>query len=141
MTGRKHRKMCICILVACILVSYFGVNGLYNANVKNYAARSAAVLSENKSIGSGSQDILRNDNTAAVTPEIKNLGRTNTDRLAESWLFAVILTVAAGAVVAGRRNGETALMPCEYGRVAVVSYIHSMDGKKRPGYAGDGCFG
>lgn len=141
MTGRKRRKICICILVACILVSYFGVNGLYNANVKNYAARSAAVLSENKSIGSGSQDILRNDNTAAVTPEIKNVGMTNTDRLAESWLLAVILTAAAGAIRVTRMYDETSHLSGEDGGGTVVAYIHSADGKKRPGYAGDGCLG
>lgn len=141
MTGRKHRKMCICVLVVCLLVSYFGVSGLYNANVKNYAGRSSAVLSENKSIANGSTDILKTDNTFAATPEIKNVRRSGTDRSAEAWLLAVVLTVAAGAGVAGHRIDEAARLSGEYGRGAVVSYIHSMDGKKRPGYAGDGSLG
>ena len=65
------------LIVLAMCVSYLGIYGLYNPNVKNYSAHSVASLGESRGIEAGNNDMLMVDNTAGLTVQTRNIKTGN----------------------------------------------------------------
>ena len=80
------------LIVLAMCVSYLGIYGLYNPNVKNYSAHSVASLGESRGIEAGNNDMLMVDNTAGLTVQTRNIKTGNmVESLEDTWMLAAVL--------------------------------------------------
>ena len=135
----KH-NIIVWIVALAICVSYLGVYGLYNPNVRNYSTHSAASLGESRGIESGSNDMLMVDNAAGINVQTRGIRTGNTEGSVEDiWalvavLAALLLSILFCVCTRIGRWGELVYSR----RWLLLEYIHKQDGKKRLGYAGEG---
>lgn len=128
------------IVALAICVSYLGVYGLYNPNVRNYSTHSAASLGESRGIESGNNDMLMMDNAAGINVQTRAIRTGNTEGSVEDiWalvavLVALLLSILFCVCTCIGRWGELVYSR----RWLLLEYIHKQDGKKRLGYAGEG---
>ncbi len=128
------------IVALAICVSYLGVYGLYNPNVRNYSTHSAASLGESRGIESGNNDMLMVDNAAGLTVQTRSIRTGNTgESMEDTWALAAVLAVLQLSIIFWiytriGRWGELVYSR----RWLLLEYIHKQDGKKRLGYAGEG---
>ena len=99
------------LIVLAMCVSYLGIYGLYNPNVKNYSAHSVASLGESRGIEAGNNDMLMVDNTAGLTVQTRNIKTGNMgESLEDTWMLAAVLAAVL-----------LSLIVC-----ALCDYIHSL---------------
>ena len=63
---RAHYNIYAWIIAVAICVSYLGVCGLYNVNVRNYSVHSISSLGESRGIDAGNNDVLMVDSSAGI---------------------------------------------------------------------------
>ena len=128
------------LIVLAMCVSYLGIYGLYNPNVKNYSAHSVASLGESRGIEAGNNDMLMVDNTAGLTVQTRNIKTGNMgESLEDTWMLAAVLaTLLLSLIVcACTLTGRYVELVYSHRRL-LLKYIHKKDGKKRLGHAGEG---
>ena len=104
---RAHYNIYAWIIAVVMCVSYLGVCGLYNPNVRNYSAHSVSLLGESRT-GNSEESI---DDTWMLSAVLAAL------------LLSLIFCVCASA---GRYPEMT-----NSRRWILLEYIHRSDGKKR----------
>lgn len=128
------------LIVLAMCVSYLGIYGLYNPNVKNYSAYSVASLGESRGIEAGNNDMLMVDNTAGLTVQTRNIKTGNMgESLEDTWMLAAVLAAVLLSLIvcACTLTGRYVELVYSHRRL-LLKYIHKKDGKKRLGYAGEG---
>ena len=70
---RAHYNIYAWIIAVVMCVSYLGVFGLYNPNVRNYSAHSVSLLGESRGIDAGNNDVLMVDSSAGLVIQTRNI--------------------------------------------------------------------
>ena len=68
---RAHYNIYAWIIAVAMCVSYLGVCGLYNQNVRNYSVHSISSLGESRGIDAGNNDVLIVDSCGDRDPDKK----------------------------------------------------------------------
>ena len=128
------------IIALAICVSYLGVCGLYNPNVRNYSAHSAASLGGSRGIEAGNNDMLMADSVTGLTVQTRNLRSGNSgEYLEDSWMLAAVLAALLQSIILCVCTLAGRYIETMYSRRWILlEYIHKNDGKKRLGYADEG---
>ena len=76
---RAHYNIYAWIIAVVMCVSYLGVCGLYNPNVRNYSAHSVSLLGESRGIDAGNNDVLMVDSSAGLVIQTRNIRTGNSE--------------------------------------------------------------
>ena len=138
--GRERYNIYAWIIAVVMCVSYFGVCGLYNPNVRNYSAHSISSLGESRGIDTGNNDMLAVDSSAGVMVQTRNLRTGDSESsMEDTWMLSAVLVALLLSLIfcvcalTGRYTEAV-----NSRRWLLLKYIHRKDGKKRLGYAGEG---
>lgn len=141
MAGCRERYNIYAWIIAVVMcVSYIGVCGLYNQNVRNHFAHSISSLGESRGIDVGNNDVLMVDSSAGIVIQTRNIRTGNSEKsIDDTWvlsavLVALLLSLIFCVCALTGRYTEVA----NSRRWMLLKYIHKKDGKKRLGYAGEG---
>ncbi len=130
---RAHYNIYAWIIAVVMCVSYLGVCGLYNANVRNYSAHSISSLGESRGIDVGNNDVLMVDSSAGAAIQTRNIRTGNSEEsIDDTWMLSAVLVALLLSLIfcvcasAGRCSEMT-----NSRRWILLEYIHRSDGKKR----------
>lgn len=137
---RAHYNIYAWIIAVAMCVSYLGVCGLYNVNVRNYSVHSISSLGESRGIDAGNNDVLMVDSSAGIAIQTRNIRTGNSEEsIDNTWMLSAVLVALLLSLIfcvcalTGRYT-EVA----NSRRWMLLKYIHRKDGKKRLGYADEG---
>lgn len=130
---RAHYNIYAWIIAVVMCVSFLGVRGLYNVNVRNYSANSISSLGESRGIDAGNNDVLMVDSSAGIAIQTRNIRTGNSEEsIDDTWMLSAVLVALLLSLVfcvcasAGRCPEVT-----NSRRWILLEYIHRSDGKKR----------
>ena len=130
---RAHYNIYAWIIAVVICVSFLGVCGLYNVNVRNYSAHSISSLGESRGIDAGNNDVLMVDSSAGIAIQTRNIRTGNSEEyIDDTWMLSAVLVALLLSLIfcvcasAGRCPEVT-----NSRRWIHLEYIHRSDGKKR----------
>lgn len=132
---RAHYNIYAWIIAVVMCVSFLGVCGLYNVNVRNYSANSISSLGESRGIDAGNNDVLMVDSSAGIAIQTRNIRTGNSEEsIDDTWMLSAVLVALLLSLVfcvcasasAGRCPEVT-----NSRRWILLEYIHRSDGKKR----------
>lgn len=130
---RAHYNIYAWIIAVVMCVSYLGVCGLYNPNVRNYSAHSVSLLGESRGIDAGNNDVLMGDSSAGLVIQTRNIRTGNSEEsIDDTWMLSAVLVALLLSLIfcvcasAGRCHEVT-----NSRRWILLEYIHRSDGKKR----------
>lgn len=130
---RAHYNIYAWIIAVVMCVSYLGVCGLYNPNVRNYSAHSVSLLGESRGIDAGNNDVLMVDSSAGLVIQTRNIRTGNSEEsIDDTWMLSAVLAALLLSLIfyvcasAGRYPEMT-----NSRRWILLEYIHRSDGKKR----------
>ena len=130
---RAHYNIYAWIIAVVMCVSFLGVCGLYNVNVRNYSAHSISSLGESRGIDAGNNDVLMVDSSAGIAIQTRNIRTGNSEeyiddtRMLSAVLVALLLSLIFGVCASAGRCPEVT----NSRRWILLEYIHRSDGKKR----------
>ena len=131
---RKYYNNIYAWIIAVVMcVSYFGVCGLYNPNIRNYSAHTMSSLGESRGIDAGNNDMLMVDNSVATLAQTGNLRTRDSEKsIDDTWMLSSVLATLLLSLI---------LFVCTFAgiyrqtmsshRWILLEYIHKKDGKKR----------
>lgn len=130
---RAHYNIYAWIIAVVMCVSYLGVCGFYNPNVRNYSAHSVSLLGESRGIDAGNNDVLMVDSSAGLVIQTRNIRTGNSEEsIDDTWMLSAVLAALLLSLIfcvcasAGRYPEMT-----NSRRWILLEYIHRSDGKKR----------
>lgn len=130
---RAHYNIYAWIIAVVMCVSFLGVCGLYNVNVRNYSANSISSLGESREIDAGNNDVLMVDSSAGIAIQTRNIRTGNSEEsIDDTWMLSEVLVALLLSLIfcvcasAGRCPEVT-----NSRRWILLEYIHRSDGKKR----------
>ena len=130
---RAHYNIYAWIIAVVMCVSFLGVCGLYNVNVRNYSAHSISSLGESRGIDAGNNDVLMVDSSAGIAIQTRNIRTGNSEKsIDDTWMLSAVLVALLLSLIfcvcgsAGRCPEVT-----NSRRWILLEYIHRSDGKKR----------
>lgn len=130
---RAHYNIYAWIIAVVMCVSFLGVCGLYNVNVRNYSVNSISSLGESRGIDAGNNDVLMVDSSAGIAIQTRNIRTGNSEEsIDDTWMLSAVLVALLLSLVfcvcasAGRCPEVT-----NSRRWILLEYIHRSDGKKR----------
>ena len=130
---RAHYNIYAWIIAVVMCVSFLGVCGLYNVNVRNYSAHSISSLGESRGIDAGNNDVLMVDSSAGLVIQTRNIRTGNSEEsIDDTWMLSAVLAALLLSLIfcvcasAGRYPEMTYSR-----RWILLEYIHRSDGKKR----------
>lgn len=130
---RAHYNIYAWIIAVVMCVSFLGVCGLYNVNVRNYSANSISSLGESRGIDAGNNDVLMVDSSAGIAIQTRNIRTGNSEEsIDDTWMLSAVLVALLLSLIfcvcapAGRCPEVT-----NSRRWILLEYIHRSDGKKR----------
>lgn len=130
---RAHYNIYAWIIAVVMCVSFLGVCGLYNVNVRNYSANSISSLGESRGIDAGNNDVLMVDSSAGIAIQTRNIRTGNSEEsIDDTWMLSAVLVALLLSLIfcvcasAGRCPEVT-----NSHRWILLEYIHRSDGKKR----------
>ena len=131
----RSRKYNIAVFAAMLImcVSYLGTGGLYNPNIRNYAAHSVSSLGERRGIDTGSSDMLMIDSASGLMQQTRNIRSGGSEPSAQDagMMSAVIAALLLGLIqCVWTFSGRHAAIRHSR-RWILLEYIHKKDGKKR----------
>jgi hypothetical protein len=89
---RAHYNIYAWIIAVVMCVSYLGVCGLYNPNVRNYSAHSVSLLGESRGIDAGNNDVLMVDSSAGLVIQTRNIRTGNSEEsIDDTWMLSAVL--------------------------------------------------
>lgn len=130
---RAHYNIYAWIIAVVMCVSFLGVCGFYNVNVRNYSAHSISSLGESRGIDAGNNDVLMVDSSAGIAIQTRNIRTGNSEKsIDDTWMLSAVLVALLLSLIfcvcasAGRCPEVT-----NSSRWILLEYIHRSDGKKR----------
>ena len=89
---RAHYNIYAWIIAVVMCVSFLGVCGLYNVNVRNYSAHSISSLGESRGIDAGNNDVLMVDSSAGIAIQTRNIRTGNSEKsIDDTWMLSAVL--------------------------------------------------
>lgn len=130
---RAHYNIYAWIIAVVMCVSFLGVCGLYNVNVRNYSANSISSLGESRGIDAGNNDVLMVDSSAGIAIQTRNIRTGNSEEsIDDTWMLsAVLVALLLSLVFCVCASAGRCLEVTNSRRWILLEYIHRSDGKKR----------
>lgn len=130
---RAHYNIYAWIIAVVMCVSFLGVCGLYNVNVRNYSANSISSLGESRGIDAGNNDVLMVDSSAGIAIQTRNIRTGNSEEsIDDTWMLsAVLVALLLSLIFCVCASAGRCLEVTNSRRWILLEYIHRSDGKKR----------